>query len=524
MLQILDELSNPVDFVEHFHNDRSIITLVSSGERVFIYENETKVGWYMLPKSFLQLAGQLVQLGEDLKKLEYAMPGFELSSISNILFVGNFVVGILNRTALVFFKNDFKECLLKGCIDNIEKLISKNFNISAVINDHNCVVYILLVSLHVGPNLHTLNKDLYLALFGLEALKSGNQILMLFLSDGHIWYILLNDTFALKYLYFLDNDCAKVYCDKTGESLTVCTKGLVSYTFSAENDTFRVEKSWNYSKNNCSSVTNFCNSANENHQLCSLRLSVEGKIVFKKNVQHLELNHEEQLHRLRTSLNDLEFEKQTFTALVDERFKELQMIETVATFSSTESNSVEFLLTPDALDACWVSDTLNFRPFIVLLSTKSISEAFYSNVKRLHIPVKTVLPYNNAVSFTFIDGLWLKCGSVCFDIIDFLIFKSDQAKNGYCFQYACELTLKKRIENQKKLLLKTLKIDTDIHTNDLVVQILNTLIYVCCDSESNPATIRLSCNSFSILNQFSQSLSVKLERICDNIVVFKTET
>jgi len=506
MFKLLDELAQPVDFVEHFHCGKDVITVVASGGRIFQYVNDIKLGWYKIPNDFIQLARNFNEIGKDLMLLENAVSNFQESGISNVVFAGKFVVGILLRNTLVFFENSFKDHLLENKLGNVQNRIAKSFNLSIMQDESSYVVHIALLSLLDGANVHLISEKLYLALFGLEALKCSYQVLVLFLNSGQMWYLFLKEWSAPKYIYSFDDECSEVFVDKADSKLTISTKTHCLYVFTPDNDTYKVTKLWNNFTTEF--YPNLCSFAIKNNQVCSPSLCVKNtSVLYRKSMQCLKQNNEEQLNQLRSVLKDCELQKQALSELIQERLKALTSIQTLADFSSTESKSTNFVFTPEALEVHWLSNVLSFRPFSVILSSNSISETFYSNQNRIIIPVKTALKFNEILCLFFEKDLWFLCGCIRYNIFNFLKSDTVRLKSGHHFKFQCELKYKINAENTKHL-LKTLMPDgTNVNKSEFVVEVMNTLIHTSCTLSTTESSIHVRCDNNCILHQFCDCLT-----------------
>ena len=506
MLKQLDEFAKPVNFLHHFHCGNDVISIVASGGRVFKYFNDVKVGCYKLSTNSFQIVTQFMQLGKDLKLLESANSCFEKSGILNVTFAGKFVLGILQRTTLIFFKNDFKDLLLKGEVYYVESFIAKTFDLSSMLSESSYVVYIALLGLGDGTDIHILSNELYLALFGLEAFKFRHQVLLLFLSDGQMWYLLLKDFSIPKYLFSFNDECIKVFVDETGLNLTVLTKEQCLFKFIAKNETFQVTKSWN----NVSTefFPNICNLSTTNFHSCTPSLCVKDKsVIYITEVQYLQLNHEEQLDRLRTELITCDLEKRALLKLKQECLNTLKTFETFANFSATEAKPIEIVFTPKTLEVHWLSSTLSFRPFSVVLLSSNSSEAFFCNENHFLIPAKTALKYSNVMCLFYEKEMWFKCTYLQYNILNFV--KVEHVKCRQEFKFKSKLTFNTaKVTEVMQNLLSTTNLKTEYD-----VEITNTLARISCTFSDSESVVFVYCNNSFILNQFCDCFTEEVKKL-----------
>ena len=515
MLDIIDELSDPVDLVEHIHSHQIVITIVSSGKRLHLYHDDNKIGWYKIAQSFWQLALQFIHIEKDWKFLQKVMPYFEQACISNVVFVGNFTVGLLCNSTLAFFLDDFKNRLLNNDFnEGLNILITRKIDLSLILNKQAQIVYIALISLCNGPNLFVISQDLYLSLFGLEAFKCKYQVLLLFLCNGHIWYIFLKDSAIPIFLYSIDGKCRKLFTNVLSSTLTVYTDRRRSYRFVADADTYNVTKFCDYS--NQEFVENYCDHMVLPGESCQPNLHVRDKtVLYRRDLQSVELSHEECINNLRTALRDVEIDKDTYNDLVKKRFLALQNLESLAILSSSEEKLVDFKLTEGSLELHRSSTLVDHRMLCVILTSDFASTTMYCKEDLITIPVETALKYQNVLCLFYENELWVKCGFLHYDTLNFATLVKQPPKldlSAFKIEFSFNSSVNKFLTS---LLTKLFKLEEVFSDYEFCLKVVETVILFHIRSKTSLHILCAQCNSNYILKSVVNALFCRISHECN---------
>ena len=417
MVEIVDEFTENICYAEHIHEDQHVITiLINDNDKVYQYENDKRIGFYRLSQHLRQLALQFVHLSKDLTLLEEVASKLQTVPLIYYIFAGKHVIGITKNKSMVLLNEKFKNQLLEGRAQDLSDCIVNTYDLSSFVCGKHSIVYIAPVSLVESPDYHVLNKDLYLSLFGLDALTYKFQVLLIFLNSGHIWYLFLKNEAIPLYLCSIDDICIKV-CSQNS-TLVVFTQNKKVVSFEVNHDSFKVAESWiNVEKG---SSVNFCNNDDTNCRWdCPSSLLIKNRALLKsKNVVKVELNLEAQLNNLRATLNSLEIEKQDVTDLLKRRFQVVQQFESLANMTTNYEKLIDFEFKENELHVRWIRHDFEHLPFCVILSSKGRSETFYSKSQSLKICSQNVRRYCRALCLFYGSGIWIICGSIDYTISD----------------------------------------------------------------------------------------------------------
>ena len=405
MLEILTEFSESVYYAEHIHQKNCEVTVIFCGRnRLYQYQDDFKLEFFTIERSLLQLAIQWIRLRKKLKLLEFLSSILKEVSITNLVFAGNYLIGIMNQTKLAFFSDDYKSALLNGNFDkNILSLILRTVDLSCMLKTDCFIVYIALFGLQSTQNSLTIEKDLYLAMFGLENYKRRTNILLLFLSNGHIWFLPLHDMSKPQFLYSLCDCCIKTSVNQNGDCVNVYSKNKM-VSFKSNLGLLDVKETWINSKNG--KIINFCSETCDD--CCPGKLIVEEKtVMIRGGCLSNACTNEEKINILRMSLNSLCTQRDTLKELIKSRLATLKQLKPLADASAETKDFFDLTFSDKWLEVEIKADYQAFLPFCMILSAQTHSRTFYSNLNSLKIPFDTAQHFNTALCLLCQNGIWI---------------------------------------------------------------------------------------------------------------------
>lgn len=405
MLEIVAEFSKDIYYVEHFHYENCVDTLVFSGQDgLHHFQNDCQTGFYKIKTDLLQIALQFLEMHRPLTLLEDITLGLESAAVTNLMLAGEYLIGIVNLTKLAFFNHGFKSALLQ---DNFSKdvlsSITKTFDLSYMLNSGHFIVRMEILGLKAAQNLIVLSKDLFLALFGLETYKRQANVLLVFLDNGHIWYLVLTDLTEPQFLYSLTDSCVKVYVNKANDCLILHSKNKV-VSFVVNSNLLDIKEKWKENKNDY--LENFCHNAS----FCDdkKKLTIEKNVVMTKKEGLSEtFSCEEEINSLRKSLNQLCLQKNTLKQLINLRLATLKEVQPLANLSADTSDIFIICFSATYVEVKLKQQHESCLPFYIVFSSKNNSRTFCSDSISIKVSLDITRCFDVLFCLFYQNEIWI---------------------------------------------------------------------------------------------------------------------
>ena len=304
---LIDKFAQKITSIAHYHaddgNEDKVINYVAcENDRVYTYMNTGRNASYNFPSQFFNIAVHFLSYKKELPSLfnleERNFAKFDKFYISK----DSICIGQTLHSIVVFDKSFFSD-MMGDHVQNVLSYIQITLNVRSFMGDIK-LCFLSLISLHSSEKIneenndnrkhlfsllhHYIDNELYQRLFGLENMMQNNTIILLFGSNGHIWFTPLSllDS-EPKFLYSTESRCIDVLSKKCANKKTsileIGTEGGRVFQLTAGKDSFVVDQyGVNYS--NLNILINKCSACKI---LSGCPLALEARKNFLLMPKHL---------------------------------------------------------------------------------------------------------------------------------------------------------------------------------------------------------------------------------------------
>nr|XP_002127406.1 uncharacterized protein LOC100177550 [Ciona intestinalis] len=403
-MEILSEFPEPIQYLGHYHSQDEVYTVATCGNNwIHCFKGKEKHFSVQCCSSFAPL---LLYSVIEIRKLTaekflgYAK-NISTCEVENMVVAKGKVFGTSENQDLVVISAKFLLELFENKVSTLNKMmdyVEQNTSLAEITQNSKIKIsFLKVVSFNEENNCLWMNKDLYVAMFG-KVTEKRLLVLLLFLENGHIWYILLESGGKPVFLYATDCCCVDAYTDKT--SLKVLSKnGKVTSIKKSNLNKFSVKEDWLHLKDTPETkCPNFC-SQRISFKNCKGGLVADGCFLLWEKTINLQA--ETDFNVMLNEVEDLELRKSALTTLVEEKNVEYKRKQLLCKVSAEGSNLFHFLFCENEVEIK-LDDKVSCPQFEVVCTNEKKIKTFHSSYRVVRIPACEVVNFTH-LSCLFID-------------------------------------------------------------------------------------------------------------------------